>query len=105
MNKPILSRYRVDNIPHVLKPVFYLFGYGMGTIRFFFTLILRITIKVEITGQENLKEHSNHIFCHWHSYVPLATLCAVPNISGSRPWLLCLYATSQLVYEAMSCFA
>lgn len=80
MNKPILSRYRVDNIPLVLKPIFYLFGYGMGTILFFASLLLRITIKVEITGQENLREHSNHIFCHWHSSVPLATLCAVPSI-------------------------
>ena len=80
MNKSILSRYRVDNIPHALKPIFYLFGYGMGVILFFFALILRITIKVEITGQEYLREHSNHIFGHWHSSVPLATLCGVPSV-------------------------
>ena len=80
MNKPILSRYRVDNVPLVLKPIFYLFGYGMGAILFFASLLLRITIKVEISGQENLGRYSNHIFCHWHSSVPLATLCAIPSI-------------------------
>ena len=80
MSKSILSRYRVDNIPLVIKPFFYLFGYGLGAMLFFVSLIFRMTITVEVTGKENLKEHSNHIFCHWHSSVPLATLCAVPSI-------------------------
>jgi len=80
MNKSILYRYRVDNIPHVLKPIFYLFGYGMGVILFIVLLMLRITIKLKIKGQENLRKNSNYIFCHWHSLVPLATLCSVPSL-------------------------
>jgi hypothetical protein len=52
----------------------------MGFILFIVLLILRITIKLKITGQESLRENSNHIFCYWHSSTPLAALCSVPSL-------------------------
>ena len=57
MDKSILYRYRVDNIPHALNPIFYLFGYGMGVILFIVILILRITIKLKIKGREHLRKN------------------------------------------------
>jgi len=74
MSKSLFSRYRVDDIPLIIRPIFYLFGYGLGALLFTVLLILRIATKVEITGQDNLKRHLNHIFCCWHSFVPLALL-------------------------------
>ena len=81
MSKSLLARYRVDNVPLSLRPLFYLYGYGLGIILFIASLILRIGIKVEITGRENLKLYSNHIFCLWHSFVPFAFLSLVPSIT------------------------
>ena len=80
MSKSLLSRYRVDNIPFALRPIFHLYGYGVGILLFMVLLFLRIAIRVEITGQENLRGHSNHIFCLWHSFVPLSFLSTMPSI-------------------------
>ena len=78
MSKLSLSNYRVDNVPLTLRPIFYLYGYGVAVLLFMLGLILRTLIKVEITGRENLRGHSNHIFCLWHSFVPLSLLSTLP---------------------------
>jgi lysophospholipid acyltransferase (LPLAT)-like uncharacterized protein len=83
MRKPILTRYQVDKVPIVIRPQFYLFGYGLGLFLFFFILILRATIKVKISGREKLRKDSNHIFCLWHSFVPLALVSAIPLIPAA----------------------
>jgi lysophospholipid acyltransferase (LPLAT)-like uncharacterized protein len=80
VSKSFLSKYRVDNVPIAFRPIFYLYGYGIGVLLFFALLLLRAAIKVEITGRENLEPHPNHIFCLWHSFVLLGLLSAVPNI-------------------------
>jgi lysophospholipid acyltransferase (LPLAT)-like uncharacterized protein len=80
MSKPILSRYQVDKVPLIIRPQFYLYGYGLGLFLFFFFLILRLTTKVKISGSEKLRKNPNHIFCLWHSFVPMALLSATPLI-------------------------
>ncbi len=80
MSRSLLSRYRVDSVPFALRPIFYLYGYGVGILLFMILLILRITVRVHITGQENLRGHSNHIFCLWHSFVPLSLVSTMPCI-------------------------
>ena len=80
MNKPVLNRYRVDDVPLVIRPQFYIFGYGLGMLLFIFLLIIRLTTKVKISGKEKLRKNSNHIFCLWHSFVPLALVGATPLI-------------------------
>jgi len=80
MRKSILSRYQVDNVPIIIRPQFYLYGYGLGLLLFFLLVILRVTTKVKILGREKLRKDSNHIFCLWHSFVPSALLTATPLI-------------------------
>ena len=92
MSKSSLSRYRVDNVPLTLRPIFYLYGYGVAILIFILGLILRMMIKVEISGQENLRKHSNYIFCIWHTFVPSALISTVPNIPmvldrASHAWM------------------
>ena len=92
MSKSSLSQYRVDNVPLALRPVLYLYGYGVASLIFFLGLILRMMIKVEISGQENLRKHSNYIFCIWHTFVPLALISTAPNIPkvldrASHAWM------------------
>jgi lysophospholipid acyltransferase (LPLAT)-like uncharacterized protein len=78
--KALISRYRVDNVPIIIRPQFYLYGYGFGLFLFLFLLILRLTTKVKISGCEKLRKNPNHIFCLWHSFVPMALLSATPLI-------------------------
>ena len=64
----------------------------MGLLLFFLFIILRATTKVKISGRENLREDSNHIFCLWHSFVPLALISAAPIIPSvldhvSQAWM------------------
>jgi len=80
MRKPVLYRYQVDEVPIIIRLQFYIYGYGLGLLLFILLLILRFTIKVKISGHENLRKNSNHIFCLWHSFVPLALISATPLI-------------------------
>jgi lysophospholipid acyltransferase (LPLAT)-like uncharacterized protein len=80
MRKSILYRYRVDNVPIVIRPQFYLYGYGLGLLLFLYLLILRATLKIKIVGSEKLKKNSNHIFGLWHSFIPLGLAGATPLI-------------------------
>ena len=80
MKKPIFSRYRVDKIPILIQPQFYLYGYGMGSLLFLYLLFLRVTTKVKIVGREKLTKNSNHIFSLWHSFFPLGLTSATPII-------------------------
>ena len=69
MKKPLLSRYRADEVPLILKPVFYLYGYGIAFLVFAYLLLVRLTSKITITGQEHLCAGGNHILCFWHSSI------------------------------------
>lgn len=80
MRKPIISRYRVDNVPFLIQPQFCLYGYGFGLLLFLYALVGRSTTKVKITGREKLKGNPNHIFSLWHSFVPLGLTSIAPII-------------------------
>jgi len=85
-------RYTVDTVPMIVRPQFYLYGYGTGMFLFAFILFLRLTLQVQIFGREKLFGHSNHIFCLWHSQVPLAlasTMPAIPRFldGASQAWM------------------
>lgn len=80
MRKPILSRYWVNKVPIIIRPQFYLYGYGLGLLLFFYLLVLRVTTKVKIFGREKLSKNSNHIFCLWHSFVPIGLISVTPRI-------------------------
>ena len=80
MSKPILSRYQVDEVPIIIRPQFYFYGYCLGLLLFILLVILRLTTKVKISGREKLRKNSNHIFCLWHSFVPLGLISGTPLI-------------------------
>ncbi len=71
MGESILYRYKVDNVPPILQPVFYFYSYFVALILFVYTLIVHFTSKIEIVGQEHLDAQRNYIFCHWHTFFPL----------------------------------
>ncbi len=81
MGPSLRNRYRVDNVPAVLRPLFYAYGFGLGALLFVFQLLLGKTIPLTFKGREHLARHPNHIFCLWHDAVPLIALCARPKLA------------------------
>ena len=69
MKKSIFSRYRVNEVPYAIKPIFYLYGYGISFLVFIYFVVVHLTSKIEIIGKENLKDSANHIICFWHSFI------------------------------------
>ncbi|MBM4340771.1 MAG: DUF374 domain-containing protein [Deltaproteobacteria bacterium] len=69
MKKSFFSKYHVNEVPLVLKPIFYLFGYGIPCLGSIYLFIVRFTSKTVFIGKEHLKESSNYIFCFWHTYI------------------------------------
>jgi lysophospholipid acyltransferase (LPLAT)-like uncharacterized protein len=76
----IVSAYRVDTIPSAYKPLFYLYGYGLGFLLFAYFLVQRLTVKIRIDGLEHIDPETNYIFCQWHTTVPLAFQWAMPRL-------------------------
>lgn len=72
-------QYRVDNVPFMLRPLFYLYGYGLGFFLYAFYTIQRLTIGVQVEGRDNLAAGFNYIFCHWHESVGLSLQCSIPR--------------------------
>ena len=71
MRKSLLNKYQVTNVPIFIKPLYYFYSYSVALILLAYALLIHITSRIQITGQENLDKTSNYIFCHWHTFIPL----------------------------------
>ena len=71
MKKSILSLYHVNEVPLILKPMFYLYGYSIPFFVFMYFLIVHLTSKITITGMKVFDDNSNYIICFWHTYICL----------------------------------
>jgi lysophospholipid acyltransferase (LPLAT)-like uncharacterized protein len=61
--------YRVDNIPFLLKPPFWLCASVLGFLLYALVLLLRVTCRIRFEGEESLRNHPS-ILCSWHENVP-----------------------------------
>ena len=71
-SRPFTSRYHVDNVPLVLRPFHNAFSYSLGFLLFAYARMVYFTSKIEIVGRERIEDSSNHIFCYWHIFSPMA---------------------------------
>ncbi len=71
MKKSFLSKYHVNEVPLILKPLFYLYGYGIPVFISIYVLVVRLTSKIVFVGREQRNERSNYIFCFWHTFIGL----------------------------------
>jgi lysophospholipid acyltransferase (LPLAT)-like uncharacterized protein len=60
------QRYRVDDVPLLLRPAFLLYGYACGGALRTYLDFVHKTSRIVIDGEEHLAGSTNHIFCHWH---------------------------------------
>ncbi len=88
MSTSWLTRYRVDTVPVLLLPAFYLYGYGLGLLLFAYYAVQRATIRLRVAGGDSLAETANYIFCHWHGCTPLSlqsNVLSLASFLGQRP--------------------
>jgi lysophospholipid acyltransferase (LPLAT)-like uncharacterized protein len=83
---------RVDTAPAAVEPLLGLYGYLVGCALFAYCAAQRITLRIQISGTENLAPDSSYLFCVWHGMVPLALQCSVPHLPGpltgrSHAWM------------------
>jgi lysophospholipid acyltransferase (LPLAT)-like uncharacterized protein len=71
-SRPFTSRYLVDNVPLVLRPFHTAFSYCLAIFLFALARLIYFTSTIEIVGRKQIEESSNHIFCYWHVFSPLA---------------------------------
>ena len=71
-SRPFTSRYLVDDVPLVLRPFHTAFSYCLAVFLFALSRLIYFTSKIEIVGREQIEESSNHIYCYWHVFSPLA---------------------------------
>lgn len=74
-------RYRVDDVPLGLRPLFWLYGYGVGMLLLAYFRLVRLSSVIVREGHAALDSNENHIFCGWHQSIwqSLLTLHAGPK--------------------------
>lgn len=77
MASRFLTRYRVDDVPWPLVPLFHLYGYGTGALAFALLLVLRALVTVEWDGVERATG-PGRILCVWHEHVLLYFMVRPP---------------------------
>jgi len=66
----LLTRYRVDDVPWPLRPLFHLYGYGGGVVLYALVRVLRALVRVQWDDVERARG-SGRILCAWHENVVL----------------------------------
>lgn len=61
-------RYRVDDVPLALMPLFALYGYGIGLLFHLYCHLVRLSSVIVHEERARLATSPNHIFCAWHQY-------------------------------------
>lgn len=64
------NKYKVYNVPLYWKPVYWLYGYSLGSLLYCVVWLQHVTCKVTFHGKENLMPEQHYIFCLWHQDLP-----------------------------------
>lgn len=83
--KSILSKYHVNEVPIIIKPLFYLYGYSIPFLLFLYLLFVHLTSNIVITGKEHIEKNSNSIICFWHTFICLYFMVFLKN--NGHVWL------------------
>jgi len=67
-------------VPLPLRIPYLIYGYGLGFLWFAYLLVLRLTVSVRVTGDQQLSADSNYIFCQWHESGPLSLQWWTPRL-------------------------
>lgn len=71
--KKIVSYYKIDEVPLLLKPLLYLYGYSVGIIYWSYFQIVFLTSRIKWENKERLAER--HIIAFWHQHSVIFFSC------------------------------
>ncbi len=63
------SRYRVDNVPILIRPFYYLISYLLGILLYLYLLVVHFTSQIQESGKEHLTPNQNYIYLFWHEFL------------------------------------
>lgn len=84
-SRSLASRYRVDAVPPLLRPLHNAASYGAAAMLFGYARVVHATSTIEISGQEKFEELATYIYCYWHTYTPVY-FCCFPHHSD-HAWM------------------
>ncbi len=73
----LLTRFRVDDVPWPLAPLFHLYGYGVGAVLYALVRVLRALVRVQWDDGERAAG-AGRILCAWHENVVLYFIVRPP---------------------------
>jgi lysophospholipid acyltransferase (LPLAT)-like uncharacterized protein len=76
--KPLMTRYRVDNVPLILRPLHSTLSYAFALLLYAYARLINATCRIEMDGRNGVDGDSNHIFCIWHAHTP-SYFCVFPR--------------------------
>ncbi len=71
-SRPFTSRYLVDNVPSLLRPLHNAVTYPFALLVYLYARLVHFTSTIEKVGREQIEESENRIYCYWHLFSPLA---------------------------------
>lgn len=81
-----MPKYTVHNLPILLRPFVFLYGWIVGIGFVLLNFIFRSLIKIEYVNVENINDTPNFIIALWHENLPLYFI-AHPKFSRPHCWL------------------
>lgn len=66
-----MAKYTVHNIPILLRPFLFIFGWVLATLFYLLNFSFRKLCKIEYIGKEHVENNPSHIFSFWHENLPL----------------------------------
>lgn len=81
-----MPKYTVHNIPFLLKPFFFLYGWLFGLGLYLLNFTFRKLCRIEYVGSEHVNHAPNFIFSIWHENLPLYFI-AHPRFKRPHIWL------------------
>jgi len=80
------TRYLVDGVPGVWKPLFWWYSYSVAVVLFLYFIMVRATSRVAICGKKHLDRNKYYLFACWHDEFPIY-LATWPRHTG-HVWMV-----------------
>ena len=60
------EKWTVESVPWPLRPIYWIYGYGLGLLLIFFFAAFRLTCRFRFENETELKNLPAYIACVWH---------------------------------------
>jgi lysophospholipid acyltransferase (LPLAT)-like uncharacterized protein len=83
--RSLVTRYRVDNVPVLLRPFHNGLSYAFAVTLYAYARLIHATSNIVFVRRDRIQGSPNHIFCFWHKSTPVY-FCVFPRHT-KHAWL------------------